>query len=104
VTLELAHFRKYSRKIREFRDFGSLGRLSSEVFLVSQCFSFSEPLLPGLELSSTTAEPVPFILLYIRFPQNDPYRHPYSQHTTILKFGRLPTCSTPASIAYREIR
>ena len=65
MILELACFRKHARKIRKFREFGSLGRLSSGVFLVLQLFNFSEPLLPGLELLSTMAEPVPFILILL---------------------------------------
>ena len=64
MILELACFRKHARKIRKFRECGSLGRLSS-VFLVLQLFNFSEPLLPGLELLSTMAEPVPFILILL---------------------------------------
>ena len=67
MILELACFRKHARKIRKFREFGSLGRLSSGVFLVLQLFNFSEPLLPGLELLSTVSEPFlsSFFLLFV---------------------------------------
>ena len=70
TTLELTRFRKYARRIRNFKDFGSLDldSLSSEVFLVLQRFSFNEPLLPNLktlELWFVDAETAPFILSFI---------------------------------------
>ena len=68
TSQELARFRKYAGRMRDFSDTGSLDDLSPEVFLVLQRFSFNEPLLPNLktlQLWSATVDFAPFILLFI---------------------------------------
>ncbi|KAF9643098.1 hypothetical protein BDM02DRAFT_1744661 [Thelephora ganbajun] len=68
TTLELTRFQKYTRRMREFRDIGSLHGLPPEMFLVLQRLAFSEPLLPNLKtfrLWSIIAEFVPLILLFV---------------------------------------
>ena len=69
TKLELTRFRKYARRMREVGHNRLLdNHLSSEVFLVLHRFAFGEPLLPNLktlQLSSVTAEFVPFILLLV---------------------------------------
>jgi len=70
TTPELARPRKYARRMRKFREFGSLAGLVPEMLLVLRRSNLNEPSLPNLEifeLFSTTAEFVPFIPLFI-FP------------------------------------
>ena len=68
TTLELARFRKYAQRIREFTDSGTLNEVSSEVFLVLQRFGFHEPLLPNLkslDLWHAKETSIPFIPLFL---------------------------------------
>ena len=65
---EWARFQKFTRRMRELRDFGNLNVLSPEVFSVMQPRTTNDPCLPNLNtllLSMIEGSFVPFISLFL---------------------------------------
>ena len=91
--MEWARFRKYARRMRELRDYGTLDTLPLEVYSVMQLHTINEPLLPNLttlELMKIQESLIPFLPLFL------------SPRITTISFGTFPL-NLPKSVVVSVI-